>query len=237
MGFVHPSVQIGVGALIGPDVTIEEGCSIGPYSIIEGDTHIGPDNKIFSHVILGGEPQDHKFKGGGKLTIGRGNVFREFVTIHVGHLTERGTVIGDDNMLLTSVHLGHDCILGDRNFIANNTMMAGHVEIMNDVNISGHVGSHQFCRIGSHAMVSGMSAIRQDVLPYSMVQGDPARMIGLNKVGLRRKGWSPDQILALQDAFRHFRNGESSPSNIYWSEFQAFKGKSDRGLMKIGKKK
>jgi UDP-N-acetylglucosamine acyltransferase len=237
MGFVHPSVQIGVGALIGPDVIIEDGCSIGAYSIIEGQTHIGPDNRIFPHVILGGEPQDHKFIGGGKLTIGRGNVFREFVTVHVGHLTDGGTVIGDGNMLLTSAHLGHDCIVGDRNFIANNTMMAGHVEIMNDVNLSGHVGSHQFCRIGSHAMVSGMSAIRQDVLPYSIVQGDPARMIGINKVGLQRKGWSKEQIFSLQDAFRHFRNGESLECNEYWSELKAFKESSDRGLMKIGKKK
>ena len=223
MGYVHPSVKIGQGVIIGPEVTIEEGCEIGPYSIISGFTHIGPDNRMSSHVIMGGEPQDHKFKGGGQLSVGRGNTFREFCTVHVGHLSEEGTVIGQDNMFLTGAHVAHDCVIGDRNFVANNVLLAGHTIVDHEVNISGHVGTHQFCRIGSYAMLSGMSAIRQDVLPYAITQGDPARIIGINKVGLARKGFSSEQIFLIREAYRAFRNGLDLEGNSYYTELKAFK--------------
>lgn len=230
MGFVHPSVKIGQGVVIGSEVIIEAGCSIGHYSIVEGATHIGPDNKIGHHVVLGGEPQDLKFKGGGRLTIGRGNTFREFCTVHVGHLTEEGTLLGDDNMFLTGAHVGHDCRVGSRNFLANQLLLAGHVEIGDDVNISGHVGAHQFCRIGSHVMISGMSAIRRDVPPYAMVQGDPAKVIGINRVGMSRKGFDGATLTAIREAYRCFRNQIPLEGNPFFDELCRFKENSDRGL-------
>lgn len=237
MSKIHPSVKIGPGVLIDDNVSIDEGCEIGAYSIIQGETHIGAFNKISSHVIIGGDPQDHKYQGGGKLIIGRGNQFREFVSVHRGHLTEEGTVIGNDNFFLTGSHVGHDCVIGDHNFIANQVLLAGHVYLGHHSNISGNVCVHQFCKIGSHVMVSGLSGIRQDVLPYVILQGDPAKIIGINKIGLSRKGWSKDQLFELKDAFRCFRNGVvPEGENEFYNELIDYKASSDRGLTKFKSK-
>ena len=235
MSYIHPSVVLGPGVLIGDSVTVEAGCSIGAYSVIEGDTHIGSDNRFFSHTIIGGEPQDHKFKGGGRLVIGKGNTFREFVSIHRGHLSEHGTVLGDNNMFLTGAHVGHDCVIGCNNFLANQVMLAGHVEIDNFANISGGVAVHQFCRIGSYVMISGLSGIRQDVLPYAMVQGNPAHVIGINKIGLQRKGFSMEQIFQIQDSYRRIRQNLEGIESPHWNELLAFQQKSERGLIKFKK--
>jgi UDP-N-acetylglucosamine acyltransferase len=235
VAYIHPSVTMGPGVLIGEDVSIEAGCHLGAYSIFEGDTHIGPDNRFFSHTIIGGEPQDHKFRGGGKLVIGSGNTFREFVSVHRGHLTGHGTVIGSNNMFLTGAHVGHDCVIGNQNFLANQILLAGHVEIDSFTNISGGAGVHQFCRIGSYAMISGLSGIRQDVLPYAMVQGDPAMVIGINKVGLSRKGFSAEQIFLIQDSYRRIRQQIEGNASVYWEELQVFIQKSQRGLLKFKK--
>lgn len=237
MGVIHPSVKIGPGVIIGDRVTIEEGCEIGPYSIIEGETHIGAYNKISSHVVIGAEPQDLKYQNeGGKLTIGRGNTFREFFTVHIGHLTPEGTVIGNENYFLTGSHVGHDCQIGDKNFIANQVLLAGHVIMGDHNNISGNTCVHQFCKIGHHTMVSGLSGIRADIPPYVLVQGDPAKVIGINKVGLSRKGWSKEELFALREAFRCFRNKiEPKEKNPYFEELLEFKQNSDRGLTKFNK--
>lgn len=234
MGTIHPSVKIGVGVVIGDQVSIDEGCEIGAYSILEGETHIGAYNVLSSHVIMGGEPQDHKYKGGGRLTVGKRNKFREFSTIHRGHLTEKGTLIGNDNNFLTGSHVGHDCIIGNSNFIANQVLLAGHVEIGDFANFSGNAGAHQFSKIGSHVMISGLSGIRQDILPYAIVQGDPAKMIGINSIGLSRRGWPKDKIFQLKEAFRYFRNGMTPTiPNEFYDELQDFKSKSDRGIAKF----
>lgn len=235
MSFVHPTVELGPGVVIGDGVVIERDCVIGPYVVIEGDTHIGPDNRFDSFTVIGAEPQDHKFEGGGKLTIGQGNRFREYSNVHRGHLTEEGTVIGDHNTFFTGVHIGHDCKLRDHNLIANLTMFAGHCEVGSHTNISGHAGFHQFCKVGDHVMISGMSAVRQDIPPYCMVQGDPARAVGINRIGLERKGWSREQILQLKEAFRLLRNSkEPDLSNPYCKELLEFKEKSERGIIKFG---
>ena len=224
MGAIHTSAKIGPGAIIGDQVNIDEGCVIGPYSIIEGDTHIGPYNIFSSHTIIGGEPQDLKYTGGGKLVIGRGNKFREFATVHLGHLTEAGTVIGNNNNFLTSAHVGHDCIIGNNNFITNQVLLSGHTEVGDYANISGNAVTHQFCRIGSHVMISGLSGVRQDAPPYAMVQGDPAKVIGINGIGLSRRGWSKEQIALLKEAFRCFRNQlEPQKQNEYFDELKKFK--------------
>jgi len=234
VGSIHSSVKIGPGVIIDDQVTIEEGCEIGAYCIFKGDTHVGPYNKFSSHVIIGGDPQDLKYKGGGRLTIGRSNYFREFVTIHRGHLSEKGTIIGNDNNFLTDSHVGHDCVIGDHNFIANQVLLAGHVELGDWTNFSGNAGVHQFCKIGSHVMISGLSGIRQDVLPYAMVQGDPARIIGINSVGLTRKGWSKEKLFALKEAYRCFRNKiEPKQKNEFFEELQVFKMNSHRGVIKF----
>jgi UDP-N-acetylglucosamine acyltransferase len=237
MGVIHPSVKIGPGVIIGDQVTIEEGCEIGPYAIIDGETHIGAYNKISAHVVIGTEPQDLKYKGeGGKLTIGRGNTFREFFTAHIGHLTTEGTVIGNDNYFLTDAHVGHDCSIGNQNFIANQVLLAGHVKMGDNNNFSGNAGVHQFCNIGDYTMVSGLSGIRGDVPSYALVQGDPAKIIGINKVGLSRNGWSKEDIYSLKDAFRCFRNNlKPKKKNPFYDELIKFRQNSDRGIIKFNK--
>jgi UDP-N-acetylglucosamine acyltransferase len=235
---VHPTVKLGPGVIVGEQVVIEEGCIIGPYVVLDGDTHIGPENRIDSFSVIGVEPQDHKFKGGGKLKIGKRNRFREHCTVHRGHLTDEGTLIGDDNNFFTGVHIAHDCRVGDQNLIANLTMLAGHCEVGSYTNISGHAGFHQFCKVGDHVMISGMSAVRQDIPPYCMVQGDPARAVGINRIGLERKGWSREQILQLKEAFRLLRNGKKPvASNPFCDELMEFKKKSGRGLIRFGRGK
>lgn len=237
MGVVHPSVKIGPGVIIGDRVTIEEGCEIGAYSILEGETYIGAYNKISPHVVLGADPQDLKYKGqGGKLTIGRGNIFREFFSAHIGHLTPEGTIIGNENYFLANSHVGHDCQLGDQNFIANQVLLAGHVIMGHQNNLSGNAGVHQFCKIGSHTMISGLSGIRADVPSYAMVQGDPAKIIGINKVGLMRKGWSKEDLFMLKEAYRCFRNKLSpKTNNPYFDQLLEFQKNSDRGLIKFNR--
>jgi UDP-N-acetylglucosamine acyltransferase len=235
MQAVHPSVKIEDGAIIGENVTIGEKCKIGAYSIITGDTHIGSNNVFYPHTIIGGDPQDLKFKGGGKLTIGNGNTFREFSTVHRGHLTDEGTVIKDNNHFLTNAHVGHDCKVGNYNFIANNVLMAGHVELGNYINVSGNAGFHQFCKVGDHVMISGLSGVRQDVLPYALVQGDPAKILGINSIGLKRRGMAEDDISKIKEAFRMFRN-KLSGINEYSDILLDFKMKSNRGIISFKSK-
>jgi len=236
MSDVHPSVICEDGVIIGNNVTIGAGCKIGAYSIITGETIIGENNIFYPHTIIGGDPQDYKFKGGGKLTIGNNNTFREFSTVHRGHLTDLGTVINDDNNFFTAAHVGHDCKIGNHNFLANNVLLAGHVELGSFINFSGNAGSHQFCRIGDHAMISGLSGIRQDVPPYALVQGDPAVILGINSIGLKRRGWSEEEVVKLKDAYRLFRN-QLSGENEYLDILNAFKEESDRGMISFKRNK
>lgn len=240
MGSIHPSTQLDVGVIISDEVTVEEGCRFGAYSIIKGNTHIGPNNIFDPHTVIGAEPQDHKFKGGGKLTIGGGNRFREFVSIHLGHLSVEGTVIGNDNYFFVGSHVAHDCRLGNGNYLGNYTSLAGHVEIGHYSNISGYSGVHQFCKIGDHVMAGGGSGIRRDIPPYTLVYGDPACVLGINHVGLSRKGWTKDQLRDLKEAYRLFRKNQTSETeqvNFYHQQILEFKESSERGLVKFGGQK
>ena len=236
MNDVHSSVICEEGVIIGDNVTIGAGCKVGAYSIIRGNTVIGENNTFYPHTIVGADPQDHKFKGGGNLTIGNNNTFREFSTIHRGHLTEIGTVIKDNNYFLTGAHVGHDCKIGNHNFLANNVLLAGHVELGDHINFSGNGGSHQFCRIGDYAMISGLSGIRQDVPPYALVQGDPASIFGINAIGLQREGWTSEEVLGVKEAYRLFRN-QLSGDNKYLDILNKFKEESDRGVISFKRKK
>jgi UDP-N-acetylglucosamine acyltransferase len=200
---IADDVEIGPFCVIGPDVTIERGCVLHNNVTVTGHTSIGPENVIHPNAVLGGPPQDRKYRGvPTRLEIGRDNIFREAVTIHIG--TERGggiTRVGDSNYFMVNSHVGHDARIGSNCTFANNVMIAGHVLCGDNVNMAGGVGVHHFVTIGDLAFVGGYSRIHHDVPPFCKVDGaDIVR--GLNTVGLRRAGFSEDDIEALEDAIR-----------------------------------
>jgi UDP-N-acetylglucosamine acyltransferase len=197
-------VEIGAGAFIGPGVIIGAETSVGPYAVIESNTTIGKRNRIFQFASIGAAPQDLKYRGEpSRVEIGDENIIREFTTIHRG--TESGamvTRIGSHVMLMNYVHIAHDCIVGDHAIIANSTELGGHAVIEEWVVAAGMVGIHQFARVGAHAMVAAGAKVSQDVPPYSTVAGDRARLVGVNSIGLERRGFSDESIRALRRAFR-----------------------------------
>jgi len=190
--------------VIGPHVQIGAGTAIGPYAVIDSHTTIGKGNRIFQFASLGADPQDLKYHGEpSRLEIGDNNKIREFTTIHRG--TEGGgmvTRIGNDVLLMNYVHVAHDCQIGDHSIIANSTEIAGHCTLEEWVVTAGMCGIHQFSRIGAHAIVAAGSKVAQDVPPYSMVAGDRARLIGINSVGLERRGFDAATVTAIKSAFR-----------------------------------
>ena len=194
---IHPTAIIEDNVEIGPD------CEIGAFSVIKQFTKIGARNRIFEHVVLGGEPQDLKFKGEqSHLEIGDDNVIREFCTLHRANGEGETTRIGSRNFFMVGVHIAHNCVIGDDNILANEVALAGHITLEDHVFISNNVGAHQFVRMGRYAMVGGKSKIVQDVLPFFITDGFPARVRGLNSVGLRRAGFSEEARRALKDAYR-----------------------------------
>ena len=195
-------VVIGPFTVIGSGVTIESGVSVGAHATITGPTVIGHGCKISPYVAIGSDAQDRKYNGEAAfLTIGQRNVFREFVTINRG--TQGGTtVIGDDNLFMAYSHVAHDAQIGNNCAFANSANIAGHVVVEDNVVLGGLVGVHQHCRIGRCAMVGGGGMAAQDVPPFTIAQGDRARLFGLNIVGLRRNGFSLDVVNALKGAYR-----------------------------------
>jgi len=179
------TVTVGPYAVIGGHVKIGAGTTVGPHAVIEGRTEIGCDNQIFQFTSVGAIPQDLKFSGEETyLKIGSRN--REFVTIHLGTKTGNGiTTVGDDNLLMAYAHVAHDCIIKDHVVMANAATLAGHVEVGDYAILGGLSAVHQFTRIGCHVMASGGSMIAQDIAPYSIVQGDRAKIVGLNLIGLK----------------------------------------------------
>ena len=188
---------------IGPD------CEIGAYAVIKRFTKIGARNRIFEHAVLGGEPQDLKFRGEQSyLEIGDDNVIREFCTLHRANGEGETTRVGSRNFFMVGVHIAHNCNIGDDNILANEVALAGHITLEDHVFVSNNVGAHQFVRMGRYAMVGGKSKIVQDVLPFFITDGFPARVRGINSVGLRRAGFSEEARRALKDAYRMlFRSG------------------------------
>jgi UDP-N-acetylglucosamine acyltransferase len=194
---IHPTAIIEDDVEIGPD------CEIGAYAVIKRFTRIGARNRIFEHAVLGGEPQDLKFKGERSyLEIGDDNVIREFCTFHRANGAGETTRIGSRNFFMVGVHIAHNCVIGDDNILANEVALAGHITLEDHVFISNNVGAHQFVRMGRYAMVGGKSKIVQDVLPFFITDGFPARLRGVNSVGLRRAGFSEESRRALKDAYR-----------------------------------
>jgi UDP-N-acetylglucosamine acyltransferase len=192
---VHPKakiaedVEIGPSSVIGENVEIERGNKIGSSVVIEGWTQIGPDNTFSPGVIIGTPPQDVKYKNQRSyVKIGRGNIFREFVTVNRATDEEGVTQIGDNNFFLAYTHIAHNCRIGNNVVMVNYAGLSGFVEVEDRAFLSGYVGVHQFVRIGQLSMIGGQSKITKDVLPYFLVDGNPARVRGLNTVGLKRAG-------------------------------------------------
>ena len=194
---IHPTAIIENDVEIGPD------CEIGAYTVIKKFTKIGARNRIFEHAVIGGEPQDLKFKGERSyLEIGDDNVIREFCTLHRANGEGETTRIGSRNFFMVGVHIAHNCVIGDDNILANEVALAGHITLEDHVFVSNNVGAHQFVRMGRYAMVGGKSKIVQDVLPFFITDGNPARVRGVNSVGLQRGGFSEEARRALKNAYR-----------------------------------
>lgn len=199
-----PDVQVGPWTVIGPDVEIDEGCVIASHVVLKGPTKIGKHNQIYQFSSIGEDTPDLKYKGEPtRLVIGDNNIIREGVTIHRGTVQDRSeTTIGDNNLLMAYVHIGHDSVIGSHCILVNNTALAGHVHVGDWAILSGFTLVHQFCRIGAHSFSGMGSAIGKDVPAYVMVNGSPAEAKNINVEGLRRRGFSKDDIALLSKAYK-----------------------------------
>jgi UDP-N-acetylglucosamine acyltransferase len=208
---VDPTAEIGAGTVVGPNATIGanvkigRNCRIGASAVIDGPTEIGDDTQVYPFASVGLNPQDLKYRGElTRLSIGRGNIFREFVTIHRG--TEAGgglTSIGDRNLFMAYAHVAHDCHIGNDTIFGNGATLGGHVTVEDFATISAFSGVHQFCRVGEHAFIGGYSVVTKDALPYAKSVGNRARIYGLNTIGLIRRGFSEDTVGKLKRAYRY----------------------------------
>ncbi|MBI1422653.1 MAG: acyl-ACP--UDP-N-acetylglucosamine O-acyltransferase [Gammaproteobacteria bacterium] len=246
---VSPSAELGNNNRIGPFAIIEDGVVLGndnviaAHAVLKTGTRMQDRNRVYEQAVIGGAPQHVKFTDETVATfteIGNDNVFREGVTVNRGYIEGKATIVGDGNYLMTTAHFGHDCVVGNHNVFANSCALAGHVILGDRVFVSGGVMIHQFTHVGSYAMIGGNSKITQDVLPYMITDGNPAAVRGLNMVGLKRGGFSLDDIRALKQGYRLlFRRGSSLEANLAEMEAQdqpriselvAFVQAADRGF-------
>jgi len=209
---VHPAAWIGEGTVvgphcvIGPDVRIGKRCQIGASVVIDGWTEIGDETQIYPMGSIGLAPQDLKYRGERtKLRIGRRNIFREFVTINRGTVGGGGeTTIGDTNLFMAYVHVAHDCHIGNDTIFGPHATLGGHVGVEDFANISAGSAVHQFCRVGRHGFIGGYSVVTKDALPFGRTIGSrPARIFGVNTIGLSRRGFTPNTITQLRHAYRY----------------------------------
>jgi len=198
------NVEVGAYSIIGANVTIGAGTKVGPHCVIDGHTTIGRDNHFYRFCSIGGMPQDKKYAGEPtRLEIGDGNTVREYVTINTGTVQDVGvTRVGSDNWIMAYVHIAHDCQVDDHTTIGNGVQLAGHIHICDWAVLGGLTAVHQFVRIGAHSMIGGTSSIRQDIPPYVIGAGDPFRPVGVNIVGLGRRGFTPDSIAVLKECYK-----------------------------------
>ena len=197
-------VSVGAYSVIGPNVRIDSGTTIGPHVVIEGPTTIGKHNTIYQYASLGAAPQDKKYAGEDTwLHIGDHNTIREFCTFNRGTVQDGGaTVIGSHNWIMAYVHIAHDCVIGDHTVFANNASLAGHVHIGDYVILGGYALVYQFVHIGRLAICAFSSGVKQNVPPYAMVAGMPAKASGLNLEGLKRHGFEPAEVNAIKAAHK-----------------------------------
>ena len=207
---IHPgaklgkNVAIGAYSIVGEFVEIGDNTWIGPHVVLTGYTTIGQDNKIFQFCSIGEAPQDKKYNNElTRLEIGHRNTIREFCTFNTGTAQDAGvTRVGDDNWIMAYVHIAHDCQVGNKTIFANNAQIAGHAHIGDWAILGGFTGVHQFCHVGAHSMTAAGSVVFQDIPPYVMAAGNTASPFGLNVEGLKRRGFSPEALLALKRAYR-----------------------------------
>jgi UDP-N-acetylglucosamine acyltransferase len=199
-----PDVEVGPYTVIGAEVVIGAGTRIGPHAVIKGPTRIGAGNRIFQFASIGDDPQDRKYAGERtRLEIGNGNVFREFCTINRGTVQDQGvTRIGDDNLFMAYTHVAHDCVIGSHVIMANCATLGGHVHLDDWVGMGGFSAVHQFGKVGAHAYLANNAGVTGDVPPYVMAVGRPAEPHSVNAEGLKRRGFSAEQIRNIREAYR-----------------------------------
>lgn len=216
MSLIHPTalvdpaaeladdVEIGAFSIIGPKISIDSGSRIGPHVVVTGRTRIGKNTRIFQFASMGEEPQDKKYNGEDtELIIGDNNTIRELCTFSRGTAQGTGkTIIGNNNWIMACVHIAHDCHLGDNIIMANNASLAGHVSVGDWAILSGYSLIHQFCTVGEHSFTSFASHVNQSIPPYVTVSGEKAKARGINSEGLKRRGYSKDQIQQVRRAYR-----------------------------------
>lgn len=240
---IGAGVRIGAYAIIGPDVEVGEDCVLGPHVVLERNVRLAREVEVGSGSILGGTPQDLKYRGEETwVEVGEGSRLREFVTVNRGTHARGRTVVGAHCFLMSYVHLGHDCELGDGVIIANGTQLAGHVTVHDRAQLSALIGVHQFVTIGSFCFVGGMTRVNQDIPPFVKAVGNPMELYGLNTIGLQRAGFTPEVINALKRAYRLFFNSDYNlsqaaerartelPGIPEVEQFVAFVESSERGV-------
>ncbi|MGH8806660.1 MAG: acyl-ACP--UDP-N-acetylglucosamine O-acyltransferase [Noviherbaspirillum sp.] len=244
------SVEVGAYSVIGPNVRIGVRTKIGPHVVIEGHTTIGCDNTFFQFSSIGGAPQDKKYAGEPtRLEIGDRNLIREFCTFNLGTTQDQGiTRIGNDNWLLAYVHVAHDCVVGNNTIFSNNASLAGHVHVGDWVIMSGFAAVHQFCKIGDHAFAGMNTSLTQDVPPFVLLSGNPAAAHGVNIEGLKRRGFTREQIGDIRNAYKLIyksgltleeakaalakAEGESPASTTYLRMMREFLDGTTRGIVR-----
>lgn len=215
--YIAPTAKLGENVKIGPFAVIEDHVSVGAnsalgaHAVIQSYVNMGEGNTLHPHAVLGGMAQDLSFKTEtvSWLNIGDGNVFREGFTAHRSSIEGAATEIGSACYFMNNSHVAHDCLVGDNTIFANNVAIGGHVEVGSNVFMGGAVVVHQFCRVGSFAIVQGTTGLNMDVIPYMLIGGRPAKHYRLNVVGLRRSGMTGGQIKVLSSAFRLLKSKES----------------------------
>ena len=237
-------VEIGALAYVGPQVRLGAGTKLHHHATVEGNTQLGRECEVFPYACLGGKTQDLKYKGGNPgVRIGDRNVFREYVSVHGATNDGDFTVIGSDNLFLAYTHIAHECVLGNHIIMSNYAGLAGHVQVEDHVGIAAYGGVHQFCRLGLHSFIGGAAKVVQDVPPYFIIDGSPATVRTINKVGLERSGYTPEQMNHIRLIFRIlYREGLNRSQALErlathpdatTAEFRHmldFAQKSDRGL-------
>ena len=204
------NVRVGAYSVIDGDVEVGEGTTIGAHNVITGHTAIGRDNRIFHFCSIGEANQDKKYKGEPtKLAIGDRNTIREYATLNRGTVQDSGTTrIGSDNWIMAYCHVAHDCVVGDNTVFANGATLGGHVHVGDYATLGGHTGVHQFVKVGAHAMIGAGTILVQDVVPFVTIGGHPPGPHGINAEGLKRRGFTPEAISRLKQAYRAlFKSG------------------------------
>lgn len=237
------NVSVGPWTYIGPDVEIGDDTVIHSHVVIKGPSKIGKNNQIYQFSTVGEDTPDKKFAGEATwLEMGDNNIVRENVTIHRGTVQDKGiTKIGSNNLFMAYVHIAHDCIVGNHTIFANNASLAGHVQVDDWAILAGMVGVHQFCRIGAHSFIGLDTIVLKDIPPYVLAAGNPAEPKGLNSEGLKRRGFTSDDIMGIKRAYKEvYRKGHTleqalvniPTENKHLALFKEFISHTQRGIIR-----